>query len=126
MYRLPTIAAVLALAACSSTPAAPAIASASDLASKAGCSSSYVAGSSQPGIKDGGKCTVDGETVYLYTFADDSARDNWLKIARGAGAIGTFGVGPAWVIQGLQDAPARSAGRGVQARCDAAHIGGAL
>lgn len=32
MYRLPTIAAVLALAACSSTPAAPAIASASDLA----------------------------------------------------------------------------------------------
>jgi len=47
--------------------------------------------------------------VYLYTFADDSARDNWLKIARGAGAIGTFGVGPAWVIQGLQDAPARKA-----------------
>ena len=33
MYRLPTIAAVLALAACSSAaPAAPAIASASDLA----------------------------------------------------------------------------------------------
>lgn len=52
---------------------------------------------------------ADGETVYLYTFADDSARDNWLKIARGAGAIGTFGVGPAWVIQGLQDAPARKA-----------------
>ena len=110
MYRLPTIAAVLALAACSSAaPAAPAIASASDLTSKAGCSSSYVAGSTQPGIKDGGKCTVDGVDVYLYTFADDAARDNWLKIASGAGAIGTFGIGPSWVIQGMQDAPARKA-----------------
>lgn len=100
---------VVLLAACSSAPAAPSIASASELASKAGCSSSFVADSSQPGIKDGGKCTVEGVDVYLYTFADDTARDNWLKIAKGAGAIGTFGVGPAWVIQGMQDAPARKA-----------------
>jgi len=93
-----------------SAPASAAAAmTASDLAGKAGCGSSWKPGSTSPGIKEGGRCQIDGVDVYVYTFADDAARDSWLQIAKGAGAIGTFGQGSSWVIQGLQDAPARKA-----------------
>ena len=55
------------------------------------------------GTKDAATCTVNGHDLYLYlyTFADDSARDNWLKIGKAAGALGSFQEGTSWVIQTL-------------------------
>lgn len=108
-------AAVLALAGCSSsttsaasstpTPSPTTSAQAgyltmTQVAREAGCTDSYTP-SSEVGTKDGGTCTVNGHEVYFYTFADDSARDNWLKAAKAASALGSFQQGSSWVIQSL-------------------------
>ena len=53
------------------------------------------------GTKDAATCTVNGHDLYLYTFADDAARDNWLKVGKAAGALGSFQEGTSWVIQTL-------------------------
>lgn len=83
-----------ALAGCSS----PAPLTLAQVATKAGCEGTPTPGS-EVGTKEAAKCTVGGHDVYLYTFADDSARDNWLKIGKSAGAIGSFQQGTSWVIQ---------------------------
>ncbi len=50
---------------------------------------------------EGGSCTVDGETVTVYTFTDNDVRDSYLEIARGFG--GRYLVGDGWVVEGPQD-----------------------
>lgn len=69
-----------------------------EVEAKAGCTDAK-AGDVQVGTKEAAICTVGGHDVYLYTFGDDTARDNWLKIAKSAGALGTFQQGTSWVAQ---------------------------
>ena len=103
------IAAVMAVAGCSSTSTPtsdttthpPTGSTIQQLASQAGCADAPTP-SSEVGTKDGAKCTnAAGHDLYLYTFADDSARDNWLKVGKAAGALGSFQQGTSWVIQTL-------------------------
>ena len=51
------------------------------------------------GTKGAAICARGGHFVYLYMFGDDAARDKWLKVAKGAGALGTFQQGTSWVAQ---------------------------
>ena len=99
--------AVLALAGCSSStpagsapsaPAGDAPLTLAQVATKAGCADTPTP-STEVGTKEGAKCTKGGHDLYLYTFADDSARDNWMKVAKNAGALGSFEQGTSWVIQ---------------------------
>jgi len=96
--------AVLALAGCSTakgTTAAPADAAPltlAQVATKVGCAD-MKAGDVQVGTKEAATCTKAGHTLYLYTFADDSARDGWMKVAKAAGALGSFEQGTSWVAQ---------------------------
>jgi hypothetical protein len=99
---------VLALAGCSSAattkgpnaaPAAPTVMTLAQVATKAGCVTTTP--TAEVGTKEGVTCNVGGHDLYVYTFADDSARDNWLKIGKAAGALGTFQSGESWVIQTL-------------------------
>jgi hypothetical protein len=83
-----------ALAGCSS----PAPLTLAQVATKAGCEGAATPGA-QVGTTGAAKCTKGGHDLYLYTFADDSARDNWLKVAKNAGALGSFQQGTSWVIQ---------------------------
>jgi len=83
-----------ALAGCSS----PAPLTLAQVATKAGCADTPTP-SKEVGTKDAAKCTKGGHDLYLYTFADDSARDNWLKLAKNAGALGSFEQGTSWVVQ---------------------------
>ena len=99
-------AAILTLAGCSSstspgstTANAPAPLTIAQVAAKAGCATTTP--SSEVGTKDGAMCTVNGHDLYLYTFADNTARDNWLKVGKAAGALGSFHEGTSWVIQTL-------------------------
>ena len=105
---LTAAAAVLALTGCSSsTPAprtdittfAPTLPSLETVATQAGCTE-YTP-SAEVGTTAGATCTVGGHELYVYTFGDDSARDSWLKVAKSAGALGTFQSGTSWVIQTL-------------------------
>jgi len=101
------IAAVLAVAGCSSTSTPtsnvttfpPTIPTLRDVVIQAGCTEYTPA--TEVGTKDGGTCKVGGHDLYIYTFGDDSARDNWLKAAKAAGALGSFQQGTSWVIQTL-------------------------
>lgn len=100
----------LALAGCSSsTPAAKGTAARTatvmdepltmkEVAAKAGCSD-LKEGNVQIYTKEAAICTKGGHDLYLYTFADDAARDNWLKVGKAAGAPGSFQQGTSWVIQ---------------------------
>lgn len=69
------------------------------VAEKAGCSEMTL--SAEVGTKEGATCKVGGHDLYLYTFADDSARNAWLKAGKAAGALGSFQQGESWVIQTL-------------------------
>ena len=95
--------AILALAGCSTAKGTTAVQAVTPLtmaqvATKAGCVD-MKAGDLQAGTKEAATCTKDGHTLYLYTFADDAARDGWMKIAKGAGALGSFAQGTSWVAQ---------------------------
>lgn len=93
---------VLALTACGSgattsgtTSQAPQ--TAADLATKIGCTG-YTQSSEEMYVKEGGDCTLNGQTVYVNTYADDTARDQYLEVAKSTG--GTYAQGPKWVIHG--------------------------
>ncbi|CAB4733124.1 unannotated protein [freshwater metagenome] len=47
---------------------------------------------------EGGSCKLDGETLYVYYFADNDARDNYLDIGGDFG--GLYLIGDGYVIEG--------------------------
>jgi hypothetical protein len=60
--------------------------------------------------QENGECTIDGQTIYVMTFADTNARDQWMKVAKTMGAGGSFADGDLWVLQGDdRDAVAKGA-----------------
>lgn len=73
-------------------------ASGADLAKAAGCSG-YAKQDAQMYTQESGSCQIDGQDVYIATFADQTARDNYMKVAKAAGASGYFGEGAKWVLQ---------------------------
>jgi hypothetical protein len=99
------IVAILALVGCSSssqlasdtTTYPPTVWTLQVVAQHAGCVT--MTPTTEIGTKDAATCTKGGHDLYLYTFADDTARDNWLKIAKAAGALGSFEQGTSWIIQ---------------------------
>jgi len=94
--RIALVILAAALAGCSSS--APL--TLAQVATKAGCVyPNTPTPGTEVGTKEAAKCTKDGHDLYLYTFADDSARDNWLKLAKNAGALGSFEQGTSWVVQ---------------------------
>ena len=94
--------AVLALAGCGGGGAPLTMA---EVAAQVGCSD-MKAGDVQIYTKEAATCTKGGQDVYLYTFADDGARDNWMKTARAAGGPGTFQQGTSWIAQSIGTASA--------------------
>jgi hypothetical protein len=47
--------------------------------------------------KDAATCSKGTATLYIYTFASDTLRDQWLKVAQSFG--GQYQVGPGWVAE---------------------------
>jgi hypothetical protein len=96
---------MLAMTACSSNGSSANGASgsggkpmtATELASKVGCSG-YSNSSTEMYVKEGGDCTLNGQTISIDTFNDNTARDNYVKVARSFG--GVYGQGDGWVIHG--------------------------
>lgn len=72
--------------------------SAAEVAKAAGCGG-YEKSETQMFTQETGSCQIDGKDVYVMTFADEAARDNWMKTAKSAGASGFFGEGAKWVLQ---------------------------
>lgn len=70
-----------------------------DLAKAAGCTG-YAKGEAQMFTQETGQCQINGTDIYVATFKDGDARDNWMKTAKAAGASGYFGEGATWVLQG--------------------------
>lgn len=86
------LAAVATLTACSSGSA---YASASNIASKIGCTSPTP--SQQLNSQSGVSCTLDGKKVDIYVFANNTARDNWLVVPPVPGIY--YGKGEKWAIR---------------------------
>ena len=95
--------AVFGVAGCSSSVSAGSVVSAVaplspvQVATNAGCTG--IGPITNIGTIKGVSCTLSGHDVYVFTFVDDIARDNWLKTAKAAGATGSFQQGPRWIIQ---------------------------
>lgn len=93
------IAVTLTLVGCSGGASAKSYRSGADLAKAAGCSG-YTKDDEPPMYtQESGKCTIDGKDVYLAIYADNTARDNALKLGKAAGASGYFGEGDKWDLQ---------------------------
>lgn len=96
---------MLAISACSSGGSSPKDGSrdggkpvtATGLASKIGCSG-YSNSSNEMYVKEGGDCTLNGQTISIDTFNDNTARDNYVKVAKSFG--GVYGQGDRWVVHG--------------------------
>jgi hypothetical protein len=69
-----------------------------DVLAMAGCTDSKQ-GDVQIYTKEAATCTKDGHDLHLYTFADDAARDSWLKMVTDTGGPGSMVFGTSWVIQ---------------------------
>lgn len=54
-------------------------------------------GGEQALTRESGSCKLDGEDIYLQTFADGDQQDEWRAMADAAG--GVFVVGDQWVVQ---------------------------
>jgi hypothetical protein len=78
------------LAACGHTGTKAGPYTVQQMATRLGCT--YEGGSTEVYVKEGGPC--GGWT--LYTFGDNTARDNWVKAAKGFG--GNFLEGDRWVV----------------------------
>lgn len=96
---------VLGLSACSSggSSSASGYGTPSDLATKVGCAG-YTSVEVQVYVQQAGKCTMGGQTLYLYVFASADDRTKYAKVATDvikAGAPGYFGGGSTWIINGL-------------------------
>lgn len=76
----------------------PAVSSGADVAKVVGCTG-YQGGTEQQYVAEGGTCKVDGADVYVYYFADNADRDNWVKVATVA-AGGEYVVGDHFAAQG--------------------------
>jgi len=85
---------VAGLAACSSgaTGGGQSFATASQLAAKIGCTG-YSKDAQDPMAKESGSCSLNGQTVQVYVFASDSARDAMVKAFPGSWA-----KGPSWAL----------------------------
>lgn len=92
---LALLATTIALVGCSSSKPPPSIA---DVAAQAGCANLKVDTSFVLYVRELGTCDVAGEHLTLATFASQTARANYLKIAQTFGGI--YGHGKLWVIQG--------------------------
>lgn len=94
---------LLAVTACggSSKSSAPAL-SVNQLADKVHCTG-YSDSSDEEYVKEGGDCTLGSETLSLDTFANNTSRDSYVKVAQPQG--GSYCEGDQWVIHG-DDGPA--------------------
>lgn len=72
--------------------------SAADLAKAASCSGYQKDSEPEMFVQEQGNCQIDGKDVVVYVFADNTARDNWVKVAKAAGASGYIGEGSKWVL----------------------------
>jgi predicted small secreted protein len=91
---------VFTLAACSgSGGGGKDYSSAADLAKAAGCTGYQ---KQDPALyeQEEGACQINGTDIYVVTFADTAARDNWMKVAKAAGASGFMSEGDKWVLYG--------------------------
>lgn len=99
--KLAVVATVLlaagSLSACGGATSPPKAMTLRQVADHAGCA--QMTPTTEVGTKEAATCTVGGHDLYLYTFADDSARDAWLKVGKAAGALGSFEQGESFVIQ---------------------------
>lgn len=93
------VGAALLLAACSgSEDGAGDIASGQDLADAIGCTG-FSNDSEEMFVSEGGTCQLDGEEIFIYYFADNAARDNYVDVGSEFG--GNYLIGDNWVV----DAP---------------------
>lgn len=97
-WRVAVIAGALVLAGCSSGGGND-YSSAADLAKAAGCSG-YEKQEPEMYVQEEGSCIIDGQDVYVRTFADDAAQGNWTKVAKQMGASGFIGEGSKWNLTG--------------------------
>jgi hypothetical protein len=86
---------LLGLTACGGGDAS--VSSGADVAEAANCSD-YKGGSDQQFISDGGTCTIDGQDVFVYYFADNDNRDQWVNVATQI-AGGDYLVGDHFAVQ---------------------------
>jgi hypothetical protein len=100
MRRTAVIVAIVAVTACGGgKPPAPASAlTAQSIADKTGCTGYSTDTSFELYVQEGGECTVGDQTISVVVFADNTARDNYVMIAKSFG--GQYGQGDRWVIHG--------------------------
>lgn len=89
-----TLLGAFAFAGCSSGPGSD-IGSGQELADAVGCSD-YTGDSEEMFVSEGGSCTLDGEDIAVYYFADNDARDGYVEIGSDFG--GNYLVGDHWVV----------------------------
>lgn len=89
-----TLAALGALTACSSGPT---LDSGAAVADELGCAG-WTNNSSDILITEGGDCRVNGQQVYVYYFADNDARDNYVSFGSDMGAL--YLIGDHWAVDG--------------------------
>jgi hypothetical protein len=68
------------------------------LADTIGCRASYIADTTdEVGVESVGECILGGGQVRLLTFADDDARDNFVKVAKVSG--NRYVIGPGFAVE---------------------------
>lgn len=71
------------------------VSSGQDVADLVGCTG-FEADSEEMFVTDGGSCTLDGEDIEVYYFAEQDAQDNYLDIAGGFG--GQYLTGDNYIV----------------------------
>jgi hypothetical protein len=80
------------------------------LADTIGCTSTYIPDTTdEVGVKSVGDCVLNREQVRLLTFADDDARDDFVKVAKGLGI--KYVTGPRFAVE-VHSAAVESAVKG--------------
>lgn len=73
----------------------PDVSSGQDVADAVGCTG-FENDSEEMFVSEGGTCTLDGEEIQVYYFADNAARDNYVDVAKQFGA--NMLMGDHWVV----------------------------
>lgn len=83
---------IFGVAACGSTASSnqPAVTTPESVAASIGCTNVTAGSTQEIYVKSLSTCQLDGKKVNLYSFANETDRDNWMKVASSFSGSGTY------------------------------------